>query len=100
MALVVSGLLNKRVGGELGISEITVKSTSCASHSENEGKFPGRLGEDGVQTGTTTADNSFWMMLGNGLTATLLRALCTESRIFARGFDKGSITLLKRSFQL
>jgi len=26
MALVVSGLLNKRVGGELGISEITVKA--------------------------------------------------------------------------
>jgi FixJ family two-component response regulator len=26
MALVVSGLLNKQVGGELGISEITVKS--------------------------------------------------------------------------
>jgi len=25
MALVVSGLLNKQVGGELGISEITVK---------------------------------------------------------------------------
>ncbi len=26
MELVVSGLLNKQVGGELGISEITVKS--------------------------------------------------------------------------
>lgn len=26
MALVVSGLLNKQVGGELGISEITVKA--------------------------------------------------------------------------
>lgn len=26
MALVVSGLLNKQVGGELGINEITVKS--------------------------------------------------------------------------
>jgi FixJ family two-component response regulator len=26
MALVVSGLLNKQVGGELGISEITVKT--------------------------------------------------------------------------
>jgi FixJ family two-component response regulator len=26
MALVVSGLLNKKVGGELGISEITVKA--------------------------------------------------------------------------
>jgi FixJ family two-component response regulator len=25
MALVVSGLLNKQVGGELGVSEITVK---------------------------------------------------------------------------
>ena len=28
MALVVSGLLNKQVGGELGISEITVKRTA------------------------------------------------------------------------
>jgi FixJ family two-component response regulator len=27
MRLVVSGLLNKQVGGELGISEITVKRT-------------------------------------------------------------------------
>jgi FixJ family two-component response regulator len=26
MALIVSGLLNKQVGGELGISEITVKA--------------------------------------------------------------------------
>ena len=26
MALVVAGLLNKQVGGELGISEITVKA--------------------------------------------------------------------------
>lgn len=26
MALVVSGLLNKQVGGELGISEVTVKA--------------------------------------------------------------------------
>ena len=26
MALVVSGLLNKQVGGELGISELTVKA--------------------------------------------------------------------------
>jgi FixJ family two-component response regulator len=26
MALVVSGLMNKQVGGELGISEITVKA--------------------------------------------------------------------------
>jgi FixJ family two-component response regulator len=29
MALVVSGLLNKQVGGELGISEITVKAHRC-----------------------------------------------------------------------
>jgi len=27
MALVISGLLNKQVGGELGISEITVRRT-------------------------------------------------------------------------
>ncbi len=31
MALVVSGLLNKQVGGELGISEITVKAVAPTS---------------------------------------------------------------------
>src|SRR3989441_9024101 len=34
MALVVSGLLNKQVGGELGISEITVKARSEEHTSE------------------------------------------------------------------
>jgi FixJ family two-component response regulator len=29
MELVVSGLLNKQVGGELGVSEITVKALQC-----------------------------------------------------------------------
>jgi FixJ family two-component response regulator len=35
MALVVSGLLNKQVGAELGISEITVK----AGHAQDEGRL-------------------------------------------------------------
>jgi FixJ family two-component response regulator len=35
MALVVSGLLNKQVGGELGISEITVKAHR-ARYAQNE----------------------------------------------------------------
>jgi len=31
MALVVTGLLNRQVGGELGISEITVKAHTIAA---------------------------------------------------------------------
>ena len=40
MALVVSGLLNKQVGGELGISEITVKS--------HRGKVMGKMKADSL----------------------------------------------------
>ena len=39
MALVVSGLLNKQVGGELGISEITVKAHSRQGDGEDEGRL-------------------------------------------------------------
>jgi FixJ family two-component response regulator len=49
MALVVSGLLNKQVGGELGISEITVKAHPWAGHAEDEGELPARPGEDGCR---------------------------------------------------
>ena len=37
MALVVSGLLNKQVGGELGISEITVKAHRGHGDAKDEG---------------------------------------------------------------
>ena len=52
MGLVVSGLLNKQVGGELGISEITVK----AHRGKQYGKkmmacSPPRLGDDGLNAG-------------------------------------------------
>jgi FixJ family two-component response regulator len=36
MALVVSGLLNKQVGGELGISEITVKAPATSVSTPRE----------------------------------------------------------------
>ena len=39
MTLVVSGLLNKQVGGELGISEITVKAQSWQRHAKDEGEL-------------------------------------------------------------
>ena len=38
MALVVSGLLNKQVGGELDISEITVKGTPRPGDAKDEGR--------------------------------------------------------------
>jgi len=42
MALVVSGLLNKQVGGELGISEITVKAhRGQVMRKMNAGSLPG-----------------------------------------------------------
>jgi FixJ family two-component response regulator len=40
MALVVSGLLNKQVGGELGISEITVEA--------HRGKVMGKMKADSL----------------------------------------------------
>jgi len=46
MALVVSGLLNKQVGGELGISDHG-QGSSRQSHAENEGRFASRPGENG-----------------------------------------------------
>jgi len=39
MALVVSGLLNKQVGGELGISEITRQGAQRSSHAQDEGRL-------------------------------------------------------------
>ncbi len=44
MALVVSGLRNKQVGGELGISEITV------GEAKDEGQFSRRPGDYGRET--------------------------------------------------
>jgi hypothetical protein len=50
MALVVSGLLNKQVGGELGISEITVKVHRWPGDAQDECRLASRLGDDGRQT--------------------------------------------------
>ena len=50
MELVVAGLLNKQVGGELGISEITVKAHPGASDEEDEGALPCRAGDDERKT--------------------------------------------------
>jgi len=47
MALVVSGLLNKQVGGELGLSEITVK--------KHRGRMMGKMGADSLPDLVTMA---------------------------------------------
>ena len=47
MVLVVSGLLNKQVGGELGISEITVKAHRGPGDAEDEGRIAARAGPHG-----------------------------------------------------
>jgi FixJ family two-component response regulator len=39
VALVVSGLLNKQIGAELGISEITIKAHRGTGHAEDEGEL-------------------------------------------------------------
>jgi FixJ family two-component response regulator len=61
MALVVSGLLNKQVGGELGISEITVKAhrgqvmqKMKANSVANLVKMAGRLHDDVATAGSGT----------------------------------------------
>ncbi len=56
MALVVSGLLNKQVGGELGISEFTVKA--------HRGQVMQKMiGEDGCQAPTRASGRSFGVTL-------------------------------------
>ena len=50
MALVVSGLLNKQVGGELGISEITVKGHRGRGDAEDESELGCGFGENGRET--------------------------------------------------
>jgi FixJ family two-component response regulator len=47
MSLVVSGLLNKQVGGELGISEITMKAHRGQGDAEDESQLDCRFGENG-----------------------------------------------------
>ena len=44
MAWVVSGLLNKQIAGELGISEETVKGASRPRDAQDGGRLPGRAG--------------------------------------------------------
>jgi len=51
MALVVSGLLNKQVGGELRISEITVKAHR-GKVMQKMRRLPRRVGEDGREAPT------------------------------------------------
>jgi FixJ family two-component response regulator len=47
MALVVTGLMNKQIAGEIGISEITVKVPSRSGDAKDAGLIPGRPGADG-----------------------------------------------------
>ena len=51
MALVVSGLLNKQVGGELGISEITVKAHRGQVMRKMKAESAPRACDDGLETG-------------------------------------------------
>lgn len=69
MALVVSGLLNKLVGGELGISEITVKAHRGQFMQKNESEFFGRSGADGVRSRARAYDDSRGMRKRVGLYA-------------------------------
>jgi len=52
MRLVVSGLLNKQVGAELGISEITVKAHRGSLMRKMKGRFASRPGAYGRETWT------------------------------------------------
>jgi FixJ family two-component response regulator len=54
MALVVSGLLNKQVGGELGISEITVKAHRGKVYAKDAGRFPCPPCENGNEAASPT----------------------------------------------
>lgn len=57
MALVVSGLLNKQIGGELGISEITVKSHRGRVMQKMEAESIAHLVKIAVRLGPTRALN-------------------------------------------
>jgi len=54
MALVVSGLLNKQIGGELGISEITVKAHRGQAM-QDESRLSRLAGENGSQATPCTS---------------------------------------------
>ena len=58
MALVVLGLLNKQVGGDLGISEITVKAHRGQLMRKMEAELSSRAGDDGLETGPAGCPNS------------------------------------------
>jgi FixJ family two-component response regulator len=51
MGLVVTGLLNKQVGFELGISEITVKAHRGSGYAQDEGPFASRTSQHGCKAG-------------------------------------------------
>jgi hypothetical protein len=58
MALVVSGLLNKQIGGELGISEITVKAHRGQVMRKMQAESVADLVKIAVRLGPTRALNS------------------------------------------
>ena len=66
MALVVAGLLNKQVGGELGISEITVKA--------HRGQVMRKMQADSLPTWSTWPRNSGCRRLGAEVCGSFTRA--------------------------
>ena len=56
MNLVVAGLLNKQVGGEVGISEITVKAPPRPGNAKDESGISRRVGENGGETPRQSSD--------------------------------------------
>jgi len=74
MALVVSGRLNKQVGGELGITEITVKAHRGKVMQKDAGRFSCRPGENGREAPHPT--RSSLSSRSRSIAAQLLRRLC------------------------
>jgi FixJ family two-component response regulator len=65
MALVVSGMLNKQVGCELGISEITVKAHRGILDGKNEGRLPCRPGKNVFQAARYTCRSFGYYAVNN-----------------------------------
>ena len=61
LALVIAGLLNKQIGGELGISEITVKAHRGRVMRKMKAESLAALVTMGSRLGLRTAATSGWL---------------------------------------